>query len=186
MPNLTKFDSVIGSSMSTLKSPRSRGPSTRAVMMQVSTPKTVIAICAPKTPSESRASAPCRRSSATAALPRRCQRRRRVQHVETEAARAQHRLALLAHEAAPERGDARLERIARGGEAGHVDRHVRDPEAPRRPGERRGRLDAPVVEQILLEVAREHEGPLDVVRVRIFSSTSTRPSGGMAAFARSQ
>src|SRR5262249_30516981 len=90
-----------------------------------------------------------------------------VERVQGVPAGADDRLvAFVGEERAPETGDGRLERVAPRVQAGEVDGHVRYAEGVGGRGEVVRRLDAPVVDQPLLKVAREHERALDVVWMR--------------------
>src|SRR5436309_15849515 len=132
----------------------------RAVMTLVPTPRPVASICAPKTPAESRTNRPTR-GSAIELLAGRCGGASRAQGVETVLALAQHRLALAADEGLPQPPDGRLERVAGSGERRDVDRHAAHAEPAGRVGERRRRLDGAVVDETLLQVAREGGRSLD-------------------------
>src|SRR5438552_10329753 len=134
----------------------------RAVTTLVPTPRPVASSCAPKTPAESRTNRP-RRFLAIEPLGAGCGGAGRVQDIKAILAFAQHRVTLGGDEAAPQAADRRLERITGGGERREVDGHVAHAEVAGGVRERRRRLDRPVVDQPLLEVAAEHERALDVV-----------------------
>src|SRR2546426_722371 len=136
MPSLAKLETRGGKLTSSANSPRPLGPSVRAVMTLVPIPISMTAICAAKMPSESRAD---------------------------RGGRPQNR---AAGEAAPGAGAGGPDGAAARLEPGQVDRHVGHAEAVRRRAERPGRTQRAVVEQVLLQIAPEHEGALDVVRMR--------------------
>src|SRR5262249_27729117 len=165
IPSLAKLESVTGSRVRSWNNPRSRGPSVRAVISPVPTPSSVIPTWAPKTPSDA-----CTRRRPFWLAMRRFSRNVRsggtAQGIEAEPPGTEHRRAVVRKQLAPEPCHARLEGVPRRVEALDVDRHVRHPEQARPPREGFGRVEDPVVDQPLLEVAGEKKRPVDVVRVR--------------------
>src|SRR5690242_6189023 len=139
MPSFTKFDSTVGSRMSRLKSPRSVGPSQRAVIMPVSMPMIVITTWPPRTRITSRTNfgGPFR-SSGT--------RRLRRDVVERVAAALDHRRAEPRDGRAPERRHLPLERIGGRVEPLHVDGDVRRADAVERVEHFGGCVDGPEID----------------------------------------
>src|SRR5262245_16369804 len=163
MPSFTKFDSTVGSSTRRLKSPRSVGPSQRAVMMPVTTPMPVIATCPPSTRMTSCAKRGTPFFFGGASVTRRHHRRHRIERV---AAGAQHRGPEPRYDFAPERRHLLLERIGGGIEAAHVDGDVRRAELAHAIQHRLRRIRRAKVDLTLLEIGEQHEGAVDVVRMR--------------------
>src|SRR5437016_9362465 len=137
----------------------------RAVMTLVPTPSAVASIWALKTPAESRTNRSTR-GSAIGPLGGRRGGPARPERIETVLALAQHRVALAGDEGPPQAPDGCLERVASRPEGRDVDGHVGHSEPARRLGERARRVDGTVVDEVLLEVAGEHERTFDVVGMR--------------------
>src|SRR2546428_8962026 len=130
MPSFTKLASVTGSSMRRANSPRSCGPSTRAVITLVPTPSAVTAICVTNTEAESRTNL---RIGTDPAAGQRRGTRLGVERIQRVAALADdRRVALAGDEAPPQPRHRSLEWVASRLEPAQVDCHVGHAEPVRR------------------------------------------------------
>src|SRR5262249_50893716 len=162
MPILTKFDSIVGRRTSSAKRPRSAGPSHRAVMTPFTMPMAIMANCPLSTWSELKAKLRRFGPLATSASRGRLRRHR----IERVAACPEDRRACLRDELPPQPRPLRFVRTSRGLQPFLVDGDVGAAQPAHRLVERGHAVHRAIVDEPLLEIAEQHERPLDVVGVR--------------------